>query len=172
MLKLLAAIMVVVSSTVLGFSLSREFSRRTAQLRELQVLMQMFENEIRFLSSVLVNAFEKLCKSSKSEIKIFFLETIINLESHEGYGAKEAWEKAVKDNIKYTSLNDEDREILLEFGNILGSTDKEGQINNIRHLISRLKIQENKAEELRRRNESMYKKLGLLGGLAIVIVLL
>ncbi|HHW31754.1 MAG TPA: stage III sporulation protein AB [Clostridiaceae bacterium] len=172
MLKFLASIMIIASSSILGYSISREYSRRPAQLRELQILMQIFENEIRFLSSVLASAFEKLYKTSNSEVREFFIETIKNLESSGGYGAKEAWEKAVRDNIKNTSLNNEDQEILLQFGNILGSTDKDGQISNIRHLISRLKIQEEKAEEMRKKNESLYRKLGLLGGLAIVIVLL
>lgn len=172
MLKLIASIMIITSSAILGCSISREYSKRPGQLRELQILMQIFENEIRFLSSILANAFEKLYKASKSEVKEFFIGTIKNLESLGEYGAKEAWEKAVKDNIKNTSLNAEDEEILLQFGNILGSTDKEGQISNIRHLMSQLKIQEEKAEEMRKKNESMYRKLGLLGGIAIVIVLL
>jgi stage III sporulation protein AB len=172
MLKLIASIMIITSSGILGHLIAKEYSKRSGQLKELQILMQIFENEIRFLSSILVNAFEKMYKASKSEVKEFFRDTIKNLECPGGYGAQEAWERAVRENIKKTSLNKEDEEILLRFGNILGSTDKDGQISNIRHLISQLKIQEQKAEEMRKKNESMYKKLGLLGGIAIVIVLL
>jgi stage III sporulation protein AB len=172
MLKLIGSIMVITSSSILGYLVSKEYSKRPSQLRELQVLMQVFENEISFLSSVLGNAFEKVYKTGKSEVREFFYQTIKNLENNSGYGACKAWEKAVMDNIKRTSLNKEDEEILLQFGRILGSTDKDGQISNIRHLMSQLKLQEQKAEEMRKKNETMYRKLGLLGGIAIVIVLL
>lgn len=172
MLKLIGSLMVIASSSILGYSISKEYSKRTSQLRELQVLMQIFENEINFLSSVLVNAFENIYNMSRSEVREFFIGTIKNLEHNCGIGANKAWTKSVEDNVKNTSLNKEDKEILLQFGSILGSTDKDGQINNIRHLIGQLKIQEQKSEEMRKKNETMYRKLGLLGGIAIVIVFL
>jgi stage III sporulation protein AB len=172
MFKLIGSLMVIVSSSILGYLASKEYSKRPSQLRELQVLMQIFENEISFLSSVLGNAFESIYKAGKSEVREFFYDTVNNLEGNSGYGAFKAWEKAVKDNIKRTSLNKEDEEILLQFGKILGSTDKDGQISNIRHVVSQLKLQEQKAEDMRKKNEDMCRKLGLLGGIAIVIVLL
>jgi len=54
---------------------------------------------------------------------------------------------------------------------MLGSSDVEGQIKNIRLTINQLKLQEQKAEELRAKNEAMYRNLGILGGLAIIIIL-
>ena len=68
-------------------------------------------------------------------------------------------------------MNSEDEEILISFGKLLGSSDTEGQIKNIRLTLNQLKMQEEKAEELRKKNESMYRNLGVLGGLAIIIIL-
>jgi len=84
------------------------------------------------------------------------------LENDTGITAGEAWAKAVKENIKNTSLNKEDEEIIISFGKMLGSSDVEGQIKNIRLTINQLKLQEQKAEELRAKNEAMYRNLGYL----------
>lgn len=84
--------------------------------------------------------------------------------------AAEAWHKSVKENIKNTSLNSDDLNVLLSFGKSLGNTDVEGQIKNIRFTIEQLKILESKAEENRKKNETLYRNLGFLGGLALVII--
>lgn len=172
LLKIIGSILVLAASGFLGFVLSRDCSRRPQELRELQGLLQMFENEISFLSNLLTDAFAKIYRSSKSEVAVFFEETADMLKINAGINASQAWETAVGKNLKMTSLNKEDEEILISFGKMLGNSDLEGQIKNIRLTLNQLKIQEQKAEESKAKNEAMYKRLGILGGIAIVIILI
>jgi len=171
LLKIIGCVIVVISSSFLGYVLSRDCSRRPQELREMQSLLYMLENEISYLSNLLSDAFEKIYKSSKYEVGEFFRCTVQKLENS-SINASQAWEAAVKENIKKTSLNKEDESILISFGKILGSSDMEGQIKNIELTLKQLKLQENKAEQTKTKNESMYRKLGVLGGIAIVIILL
>ena len=83
--------------------------------------------------------------------------------------ASEAWKDAVKLNIDATSFDKEDEKVIISFGKMLGSSDLEGQIKNIRLTLNQLKLQEQKAEEFRK-NEAMYRNLGILG-IAIIIIL-
>lgn len=169
-LKILGSIIILISSTFLGFILSRDCAKRPQELRELQRLLQIFENEINFLSNLLSDAFENIANSTESEVGVFFSSTLENLMSGYGLNASSAWENAVSENIKGTALNKEDEHILISFGKMLGNSDMEGQLKNIRLTINQLKLQEQKAEEIRGRNESMYKRLGFLGGAALVII--
>jgi len=169
-LKILGGIMVLVSSTFLGFVLSRDCARRPQELRELQRLFQMFENEVLYLSNLLSDAFENIAKSTDNEVGVFFRSALKNLNSWNGITASAVWEKAVKENIKFTALNKEDEQILISFGKMLGNSDMEGQLKNIRLTISQLKMQEQKAEEIRNKSEAMYKRLGFLGGAALVLI--
>lgn len=169
--KIIGSIAVVLGSSFLGYIFSKDCTIRPQELRILQGLLQMFENEISFLSSLLADAFLKISKSSSSEVISFFKDTALKVKSG-NCNASEAWESAVKENIKKTSLNKEDEEILVSFGKMLGSSDVEGQIKNIRLTINQLEMQEQKAEESRKKNEKMYRSLGMLGGLALVIILL
>lgn len=172
LIKLIGGIIVISASSFLGFIFSRDCSKRPQELRALQALLQMLENEISFLSNVLTESFERIYKNSKSEISCFFNSTVTYLHQDDSLSASQAWEMAVRDNMGKTALNKEDENVLISFGRLLGSSDLDGQVKNIRLTINQLKLQEQKAEEARRKSESMYKSLGILGGLAVVIILI
>ena len=170
--KITGSIIVLLSSSFIGMILSRDCIRRPAQLRELQGILQMLENQISYLCDVIVEAFEKISRAGGAQTSIFFTRTVEILKEEKTITAAEAWERAVTQCIHRTALNKEDQEILSSFGRLLGSTDIEGQIGNIRLTIGQLKLQEKKAEDSRKKNESMYRSLGILGGLAVVTLLL
>jgi stage III sporulation protein AB len=169
--KLLGCIMVLLSCGFLGYILSSDCKKRPRQLRELQSMLQIFETRISYLSDILAEAFESICSLGGGETGVFFSDTVERLRSGRSISASQAWEEAVRENIKRTSLNREDEEILVSFGKFLGSSDLEGQIKNIRLTLEQLRLQEHKAEESRAKNEGMYRSLGILGGIAVVIVL-
>ena len=170
--KITGSLIILLASSFLGYVLSRDFSVRPQQLRELQGLLQMLETEISYMSNLLTDAFYKMHEARGNEISMLFKATADYLAANKGLNASEAWEKALKDNINKTALNREDEKILISFGKMLGKSDIEGQLKNIRLAMTQLGIQEKKAEELKAKNEAMYKKLGVLCGLALIIILL
>lgn len=171
-LKLIGSTIIISASSFLGYIFSKNCSRRPIELKELQSLLYMFENEISFLSNVLTDAFTKIYQSSNSNIAIFFKGTVKKLLNDPGITASNAWESAVRENILTTALNKEDEEILVSFGKMLGNSDLDGQIKNIHLTLSQLELQEEKAEENKKKNERMYRSLGCLGGMAIVFILI
>lgn len=170
--KIAGSLIVILSCTFLGYVLSTDCRKRPQQLRELQSMLQMFENQISYLSDVITEAFMRIGKVCRSETGIFFTKTVEVLNESRNRSASQAWEQAVMQNIKRTALDREDEEILLTFGKMLGCTDLDGQVKNIRLALDQLKHQEVKAEVSRSRNEKMYRSLGVLGGIAVVIVLM
>ncbi|MCX7710352.1 MAG: stage III sporulation protein SpoIIIAB [Clostridia bacterium] len=171
-LKIVGSLMVICASSLMGYVFARDCARRPNELRTLQGLLQMFETEISYMSNIITEAFHNISNTSSSKVSVFFSATVKNLMGNPAMNACEAWEKSVNENIKMTALNNEDKNILMSFGKMLGNSDLEGQQKNIRLAISQLKLQEQKAEENRKRNESMFKSLGVLGGIAIVIILI
>jgi stage III sporulation protein AB len=118
----------------------------------------------------LADAFKRIYKTSSIEAAVIFKDAATYLEVN-GTTADIAWEKAIEENYQKLALNKEDKAILMNFGKMLGKSDLEGQINNIKLISSQLKLQELKAEEMRTKNEKMYRSLGVLSGMAIVIIL-
>lgn len=172
LLKILGSVMIIGASAFVGYIFANDCSRRPQELRDIQTMLKMFENEINFLSNVLSEAFYKIYKSSTSKTAFFFKSTIEHLRKDENISAAEAWEKSVFQHIDSTALNHEDKEILISFGRMLGSSDCQGQINNIEMALHQLRLQEQKAEEYREKYETMYRSLGVLAGIALVIVLI
>ncbi len=170
LIKFIGALALICATSFIGFSLAADCSKRPKALRELQSLLQMFENEISYLSNLLGEAFNRIYEGTNCDTAILFKEAAKNLSTN-GVTADMAWEKAIEENYAKLSLNKEDKAILLAFGKMLGNSDLEGQLSNIKLISSQLKLQQLKAEEMRQKNEKMYRSLGVLSGLAIAIIL-
>ena len=82
---------------------------------------------------------------------------------------EKAWNLAVAENS--FSLSKEDIKIISNFGNLLGKTDLKGQITEIELANNFLDKQIKEAEEIRKKNDKLYKSLGIIIGITIVIVL-
>lgn len=169
--KIIGAVALICATSLIGFSLAADCSKRPRTLRELQALFQMFENEISYLSNLLYEAFLRIYQNSNLEAAIIFKAAAENLKA-DGVTADKAWETAVNENYMKLSLCKEDRAVLVTFGKMLGNSDLEGQLNNIKLVSSQLKLQEAKSEEMKRKNEKMYRSLGVLSGLALTIILI
>jgi stage III sporulation protein AB len=134
--------------------------------------LQMLETEISYTSTPLPDAFQNVSVKSRSPAKELFMEAGCNLKSRTYSTVGEAFEKAL-DTIKdRMSIAKEDIEVLKSFGYSMGTSDTEGQVKSFRLVLKQLEGQEVKAEELRNKNERLYKSLGLLGGIAVTILLI
>ncbi|MCI8309732.1 MAG: hypothetical protein HFJ45_06055 [Clostridia bacterium] len=80
-----------------------------------------------------------------------------------------SWNEAL--NSTHNSLKDEDREVLSMLGKMLGKTDKFGQIQEIDIVSKFLDKQIENSEEEKRKNEKLYKTLGIVCGLTLAIIL-
>lgn len=174
LLKVIGSVLVMGGSSAIGYALSGSYSNRPKQLKTLQSLLQILENEIRYMSSVIVDCFEKIYKSTNSPVSLFFKTTLEYLNNADGteMNLAQAWEKSIRKHLRDTALNKEDADILISFGKMLGNSDLQGQIKNITFTLYQLDLQEQKAEELKKKYDTMYKTLGVLGGAVAVVLLI
>ena len=95
-------------------------------------------------------------------------------ETHENmeFTLNRAWEKSLGEFHDQWALHQEEWDILLSLGEVLGKTDKAGQKSYIELVRMKFDLQEKKAESDRTQKEKLYKSLGVLGGLATVLVLI
>ena len=84
--------------------------------------------------------------------------------------AGEAWNYAICNS--FTFMNEEDIKILNNLDKMLGKTDIEGQLSELELVKKFIETQVNNAEEEKKKNEKLYRSLGMTIGLALVIVLI
>ena len=162
-------ILILTCSTSIGWILSKGFQERLKELIYLDKIINIIQNKIKFTGKPLKLIFEEVSKIDKtSPITKIFKDISTNLTNMK---IEESIEIAINNNKKYLSLKVEDINLIKSLGTILGKTDIEGQMSEINEFKILLKKQIEDAEVEQSKNSKMYKSLGTILGLVIVILL-
>ena len=89
----------------------------------------------------------------------------------DGTSPSAAFERSVLRNRDDLCMADEDIEILGDFATELGRGDAEGELSNISAACARLKIAQDLAEAISERQGKMWRGLGFLFGIFLVVIL-
>ncbi len=149
-----------------GKIIAKKYSERVEELKDMKNGLNMFLTKIRFTYESVPESFEEIGNNINGNIGKIFIKAS---ESMKENSAGEAWDLSL-DN-QNSNLTNEDIDILKKLGRMLGKTDIEGQISEIKLVQNFLDTQIELAEEERQKNEKLYKTLGGVLGLAIAIIL-
>ena len=136
------------------------------ELKEFQNALNIFEEKIKFTYEPIPDVFKEISEVSKNNVGQVFENASINMKL---MTAGEAWEKAIDESN--TKLTKDDKDILKGLAKMLGRTDLDGQVSEIRLTKKFLETKIKEAEIEKSKNEKLYKTLGATVGLAIVIIL-
>lgn len=158
---------IFLASLRVGQIISGKYSSRVTELKEMKNGLNMFLTKIKFTYQSVPECFTDIGNNIDGNIgKIFSLSASLMKEKSAG----EAWEKAVY--LTQSFLNAEDKAIIKNLGRTLGQTDLEGQVSEIEIVQDFLNSQIELAEKEKEKNDKLYKTLGGVVGLAIVIILM
>lgn len=168
-IKSLFLIFIFGLAVYVGNSKANQYACRLKELMSIKAALNIFENKIKFTQSPLKEIFMQVSEHcSEDNIKKIFKTLTVELK--ESQNVHKIWEKTI--NISESNLDDEDKNILIDMGKILGSTDIEGQVSNIKITSSFIDRQIEKAEQEKEKNVKMFRTLGIVSGLAIIIILI
>ena len=136
------------------------------ELKQIKKALNIFETKIMYTYEPIPDVFLEISKKIKGDVGKLFGDASRNMSLD---FAGDAWEKSL--NNSNIMLLEDDKEALRSLGKLLGSTDIDGQLSQIRLVNGFLNEQIKEAIEQKNKNETMYKKLGIIVGLAVVIVL-
>lgn len=166
MLKLLGIIFIIICGAGIGAKASGDLKKQT----ELCISVRTFLSELgilmRYKGDTLFMLISELSeRQSIQELK--FLSCVLDNMSS-GMTFPYAWKNALSDD---TLLSPELTELLLKFGESLGTSDIEGQLMSIERSEEELSgIYEN-ALSIYRRKGRLYRSIGLLGGITAALLL-
>ena len=165
--KILIYSFIFLSCSLIGILISKKYVNRVNELREFKNALNMFKTKIKYTYEPLPEIFAEISENIDSSIAIVFK---IASEKMEICTAGEAWNLALK--FEDLSIDEEDRNVLKNLSKLLGKTDIQGQLNQIEMTSDFLDKQIRKAENQKDKNEKLYRTLGMLLGMAIVIILI
>lgn len=170
-LKLFGGLLILIACSLLGIATANRYSLRPKEIRKFRSSIQMLETEIIYGCTPLPQAMYNIAGKAEGPLKRFYGMISEDLLSGWSYSLEAIWSKGVERLVKETTLNSTDKELLEDFGKVLGSSDREDQKKHFELLYIQLKQHEETAEEDKRKNEKMYKSLGFLSGVVIFILL-
>lgn len=166
-LKCLLLVIVFIVTAYGGVLISNKYKNRVIDLKEMQSALNMLEAKIKFTYNPLPDIFEEIAEHFNPNISHIFRMASIKMET---INAKQAWEQAI--DLSYTNLNKEDISTIKGLGKLLGKTDIDGQISEIELVKKFLETQIENAETECKKNEKLYKTLGVVSGMGLVIILI
>ena len=172
LLNMCAAMFILCGCGWLGMQYGTRFGRRVCQLQELQNSMMQFEFDIDYLGTPVEQTIEKLSKNAESELGEVFSYMSHRLKGGPVFSMENLWMRALERYSHQLMLTESDIQIIRDFAKLLGTGNREKELNNIKVTSMRLKLAEDEARALAAKNSKMYRGLGFLLGVFIVVMLI
>lgn len=170
-LKTVLLIVIFSICTSIGILHGRTFSTRLENLIYLEQCIKILETEIVYgstpLPQALTNVFEK------GNPRVSFIFEAIKRDLLENKRGDIYLSFISVKEILFTKLNLKkvDVESFISLGRVLGTSNREDQEKNLKITLNQISGLIFEAREERNKNEKLYKTLGLITGIGIIIIL-
>lgn len=172
MIKLLGIIMILASSTIIGFLFGENLKKRFEQLNEFERAINHLQNEIIYAYTSLPEAIINVSEKSGQPIKNFLKDISECLSNNEVNSVYEAFEISYMKNKNNFKLHKNDIDVLITLSKTLGECDIDGEKRMFELTLDNLRKQIDYAENNMNKSLKMYRYLGFSVGAAVVIILL
>ena len=181
-IQFVASAFIIIGCTYIGTYFGEKLSIRVLQLSNFQSALEILKFNILFLNLPLAEALYKVSKSqptsekSRGSIGRIFKSMSVEISRSNAINGhssvQNAWEISLAKERQKLNLSEEEIQTFAEFVSRLGSGDRDDQTGNIEITSAKLAVFETEARENAKKNTKLYRGLGLLSGLLIVILLL
>lgn len=166
--KSVISIAIICLSAYIGTYKSRKLKERERVLIEMVTFLKLVKNEIKYMMNILPNAYEISRQKLSTELKIKIGQIVVDMLDSENLTYVEG---SIEKNIsEIECLEKYDKEIFTSTLKNLGRSDIEGQTNIIENTINILETQINEANEIKNTNSKLYRTIGIITGLMLVII--
>jgi len=170
-LRIFGMMLTLAASSALGLYLSSLGKFRRQDLLEFKKALLILKSEIEYIAAPLPEAIANIAVRTADPISKIFTDFALSLKDNdEGETAYQLWLAAIHSHKKKSFLKKNDWELIESFGKTLGYLDKQMQVDSIRFVTDYVdsQVEELQAEE--NKNQRMYRSLGVIGGILLLVV--
>ncbi|MDD3172442.1 MAG: stage III sporulation protein AB [Herbinix sp.] len=171
-MKAIGCILVIVSSTGMGFFFSNELRCRIENLKEFKKLIGLLRGDIRYANTPLPEAISSITRRHSGNFDAFFNHVNAKLHEFSGQTFSEVWKEAVQKEMADTSMSNKDKLHIIQFGETLGYLDKDMQMNTIDLFVSQLEDEIKDLSKTIKEKAYLYNTLGIMAGIFIIIIMI
>lgn len=165
-LKIMGGCIIVICGFLFGNYYAGRLKKRCSVLQAFIGSVVRLQNTIAFTAAPVQELYEELAQED-NEAGQFFARLCTSKWLQKA--PEKAWNKTL---LECTALLKEDKEILRQMGQMLGSSDCSSQINQLSLCRTQLEQQLDGARRVAGSNMKLARGLGVFGGIFVVLVLL
>lgn len=166
--KLLLSFGIIALSGYVGIIKSKNLSVREKTLREMVIFLNLVKNDIRYMMNILPNSYEIARQKLNTSLKIAIGKIVVDMINCSNNTMLD--QSITKNIMDIEELTKYDKEVFISTLKNLGRSDLDSQINIIDNSITIIENQIKEANEIKIKNSRLYKTVGVITGLMIVIV--
>ncbi len=170
MIRWFVGTFVVVGCGYLGISYAGVAEIRIRQLEMLEQMLCQLEFNIAFLLQPFSRALQSVAGSYQGAMSRLFSLVADRMIHTPNLSLEAAFQSALEETSG-VRLKQEEREILQEFFRYIGCGDRENSRDGIRMTVAKLRLVRESAISVREKDGKLWRSMGFLGGLLIVLLL-
>lgn len=171
-MKIIGCVLIIISSTGIGFYFSSDMKCRIEELREWKKLVCLLRGDIRYASTPLPEAICSISRRHKGSFHGFLNYIGNRLQELSGESLAVVWKSAVEKELLHTSLSKKDKMQLIYFGENLGYLDKDMQMNTLELYLAQLDEEISDLNRTVKEKAYLYNSMGIMAGIFISIIMI
>ncbi|QRF23238.1 hypothetical protein FY534_05795 [Alicyclobacillus sp. TC] len=168
-IQMIGSILTLTATSGIGFSVARSYRDRPKQIALLAQGLRLLRQEVEFAQVPLPLALSHVADLLPKPVNLLFRQMATNLEEQKNAG--EAIDEAIVSFEKKLAMQKEDYEPLRTLGAVVATAHRTHLARELDTALIRLQSLEEIAETDRRKNEKVWRYLGVLVGVMIVIMM-
>lgn len=169
--KLVGAIMILISGTMIGIHFGQCLKDRLHSLKVLQKTVSLLKGEIRYSMTTLPEALKNISMYVEEPFKSVFVSVSEDLIKYDGKSFYEIWREKIEQNVLNLHLTKEQLYQLYALGENLGFLDKEMQLDTLDLYDEQVSHHISELEGSIANNVKLYNCIGIMGAILIVIII-
>lgn len=171
MIKIIGIILILLSGTGIGFKASENLVIQNDRLKKMKKLITILRGEIKYNNSYIGQALLNVSSKVNSPYQEFLQYVSEKLEECSGKTLSEIWREGVDETLSESCLNETQLLRFKDLGETLGFLDKEMQLSTFDLFMEQLDIEINENNKKMKDNCKLYKCLGMMGGILVVLLI-
>lgn len=170
-IKILSLTVIFIICTSIGFLYGKTFSNRLDNLIYIEQCIKILETEIVYGATPLPEALTNVYRKGNPKVSFIFEEIkkdLLENKRGEIYLSFLSVKELLYDRLNFKKT---DVEVFMSLGRVLGTSNRLDQEKSLIIILNQISGLILEAREEKNKNEKLYKTLGLITGIGIIIIL-
>lgn len=166
-IKIIISIAILCITSYIGIEMAAALKSREQILTDMITFLKLVQNEMVYMLNSLPVSYEMSRQRLTSSLKDVIGAIVVDMSK---YGIDKI-DMSITNNVNtLTSLKEYDKDIIISTLKNLGRSDLESQNNIIENAITIIEQQIKEANEVKIKSSKVYKTVGIISGLLIVVI--